>query len=76
MQPPGIAGRNDPPLRRMKLRVSTEATSTGLAIRLRRSASFQEKLRQLVDKYTAKRRPKAPFAIAEAASCGKFERSD
>jgi hypothetical protein len=39
-----------------------DATRGALAIRLRRSASFQEKLRQLVDKYTAKKAPEGAFS--------------
>jgi hypothetical protein len=62
--------------------MDTDATRAVLAIRLRRSASFLEKLRQLVDKYSAKKAPGgAFFEIAETQNCrnpgcGKFERSD
>ncbi len=38
--------------------------SAALEIRLRRRASFQEKLRQLIGKYFNKKgRPKAPFSM-------------
>jgi hypothetical protein len=56
--------------------METEATDAALAFRLRRSASFREKLRQLVDKYSAKKAPEGAFSKLPNPRCGKFERSD
>jgi hypothetical protein len=42
--------------------MDTDATRAALAIRLRKSASFQEKLPQLVDKYAAKKAPGGAFS--------------